>query len=110
MGRDGSVGLATGCRLDGPWIESRWGQGFTHPSRLALGPTQSPIYNGYQVSLPGVKRPGRGGNYPPQCSAEVKERIELYVHFPSGSSWSVPGWTFLGEYGHRVILCTKQAC
>jgi hypothetical protein len=29
--------------LDGPWIESRWGQDFTHPSRPALGPIQFPV-------------------------------------------------------------------
>jgi hypothetical protein len=28
--------------LDGPWIESRWGEIF-RPSRLALGPTQPPV-------------------------------------------------------------------
>jgi hypothetical protein len=34
------VGIATGYRLDGPGIESRWEQDFPHLSRLALGPTQ----------------------------------------------------------------------
>ena len=29
------------------------------------------IYNGYRVSYPGVKRPGRGGDHPPPSSAEV---------------------------------------
>jgi hypothetical protein len=29
-------------------------------------------------SFPGVKRPGRGVDHPPQSSAEVKERVELY--------------------------------
>jgi hypothetical protein len=38
-----SVGLATRYGLDGPWIESRWGRDFPHPSRSALGPTQPPI-------------------------------------------------------------------
>jgi hypothetical protein len=42
-------------------------------------------------SLPGVKRPGRGVDYPPPYSAEVKERVELYFYFPSGPSWSVLG-------------------
>jgi len=43
MGRDSSVGTATRYRLDGPWIESRWGLDFPHPSRSALEPTQPPI-------------------------------------------------------------------
>ena len=37
-----SVGIATGNGLDGPGIESRWGEIF-RPSRPALGPTQPPV-------------------------------------------------------------------
>jgi hypothetical protein len=33
----------------------------------------------YNVSFPGVKRPGRGVNHPPQSNTEVKERVELYL-------------------------------
>jgi len=53
MGRGSSVGIATRYGLDGPGIASRWGRGFPHPSRPALGPTQPPIqwvpvlYRGY---------------------------------------------------------------
>ena len=43
VGRDSSVGIATGYRLDGPGIESRWGRYFLHLSRPALGPTQPPV-------------------------------------------------------------------
>ena len=43
MGRDSSVGIATRYGLDGPGIESRWGQDFPQPSRPPLGPTQAPI-------------------------------------------------------------------
>jgi hypothetical protein len=38
-----SVGIVTGYRLDGPGIESRWGRGFPHLSRLVLGSTQPPV-------------------------------------------------------------------
>ena len=37
------VGIATGYRLDGPGIESRWGRDFPHLSRPTLGPTQPPV-------------------------------------------------------------------
>jgi hypothetical protein len=43
VGRDTSVGIATGHGLDGPGIESRWGRDFPHPSRPALGATQPPV-------------------------------------------------------------------
>jgi hypothetical protein len=46
-----------------------------------------PPYSGYWVSFPGVKRPGHGVNHPLfPSSAEVKERVELYLYSPSGSS------------------------
>ena len=44
-------------------------------------------------SFPGVKRPGRRVDHPPTSSAEVKERIELYLYSPSGPSWLVLGRT-----------------
>jgi len=34
------------------------------------------LYNGYRVSFPGVKQPGRGVDHIPS-SAEVKESVEL---------------------------------
>jgi hypothetical protein len=43
-------------------------------------------------SFPGVKRSGRGVDYPPSSSARIKERVELYLYAPSG-----PSWPFLGR-------------
>jgi len=40
-------------------------------------------------SFPGLKRPGYGVNHPPLSSAEVKERVELYLDSPSVPSWQV---------------------
>jgi hypothetical protein len=40
----------------------------------------------------GVKRPGHGVDHPPPTSAEVEERVELYLYSPCGLSWLV-GWT-----------------
>jgi hypothetical protein len=45
------------------------------------------------VSFPGVKRPGRCSDHPPQSSAEVRGGMELYFYAPSGLSWSVLGRT-----------------
>ena len=41
----------------------------THPASYTIG-TES-----YQ----GVKRPGRGVDHPPPSSADVKERVDLYL-------------------------------
>jgi hypothetical protein len=40
--------------------------------------------------FPGLKRPGRGVDHSTPSSAEVKERVELYLYSTSG-----PSWTFL---------------
>jgi hypothetical protein len=70
------------------------GARFPHQSRPALGPTQPSV-----LWVPGlfcgVKRPGLGVSHPFAPSAEVKERVELYLYSPSGSSWQVIGPTLL---------------
>jgi hypothetical protein len=38
-----------------------------------------------------VKRPGRGVDFPPQSSAEVKEIVELYFYSISAPTWSALG-------------------
>jgi len=50
------------------------------------------LYKRYRVSLSEVKRMWHGLNHPPPSNAEVKERIELYLYFPYGSSWPVLTW------------------
>ena len=42
-------------------------------------------------SFPGVRRRGRGVDHPLSSSAEVKERVELYLYSPSGLlGWTLP--------------------
>jgi hypothetical protein len=65
----------------------------TYPNQ-PFGPP-SLLYNGHQVSFLGVKQPGLGVDHPPPSSAEVKERVELYLYYPSGPSWPVLGGIFL---------------
>ena len=102
LGSDGSVGIATRYVLEGPGIETRWGDiSRTRPDRpwdpLSL------LQNEYRVSLPGVKRPGRGVEHPPPSSAEIQETVELYLYSPSGPSWPVTGWPLPLGFIIRII-------
>ena len=65
-----------------------------HPSSFTMGTR----------SFPEVKRPGRGLDHPPPSSAEVKERVELYLYSPSGPSWPVlrVKFTLLFTYAHPL--------
>ena len=86
VGRDSAVGTATRYGLDGPGIEYRWGRDFPHPSR----PVSYTVGTG---SFPGVKRPGRGLDHLPRYSAEVKERVKLYINSTSWPAWPFIRWT-----------------
>jgi hypothetical protein len=66
------------------------GTRFPHPCRQALRRIGL-FYNGYRVSIMGVKPPVRGAYRPPPGSAEVKGRE--YPCSPSGPSWPATGWT-----------------
>ena len=72
VGRYSLVGTATGYGLDGPGIESHWGEIFrTCPDR-PWGPP-SLQYNGYR-GFPGDKeRPGRDTDHSHPSSAVVKK-------------------------------------
>jgi hypothetical protein len=51
-----------------------------------VGPTQSTI------QVPGIfPEPGLGVDRLPPSSAEVKEKVELYLYSPCGPSWPVLG-------------------
>jgi len=76
---DTSVGIATRCGLDGTGIESRWGARFSGPVQAGPG-AHAASYTMDTGSFPGVKRPEGGVDHPPPSSAEVKERVELYLY------------------------------
>ena len=88
MGLDSSVGIATRSGLDGPGIEPLVTARFSAPVQTGHG-VHPATYTTITVSFPGVKRPGRGVDHPPQSSAEFKERVELHLYSPSGPSWPV---------------------
>ena len=71
-GLGSSVSILTGCRLDGPGIQSWWGRDFPYLSRLALEPTQLPV-QWVPVLSRVAKRPRRGVDHPPPSSAVVKK-------------------------------------
>jgi len=82
--------LATGWKFRGS--NPGGGEIFrTRPDR-PWGPP-SLLYNGYRLCFPGVQRPGHGIDHPSPSSADVKERVELYLYSPSGPSWPDLGWT-----------------
>jgi hypothetical protein len=89
MGWDSAVGIATPYGLDGPGVESRWGEIFRtrpdlpHPASYTMG----------TGSFPGGKAAGAWADHPPPSSAEVKERVELYLYSPYAPSWPVLGCT-----------------
>ena len=90
MAQDSSVCIANSYGHNGPGIEFRWRRDFPLPSRTALETIQPPI-QWVPGLFPGVKTAG-AWRWPPTPSiAEVKERVELYLYSPSGSSWPVLG-------------------
>ena len=66
------------------------GARFSAPAHT--GPAVYPAsYTMGTVSFPDIKRPGRGVDHPPPSSAEVKERLEVYLYSTSEPSCPVIG-------------------
>jgi hypothetical protein len=83
VGRDSVVGIATCYGLDGAGIELRSGRNFPHPSRPALGPTQSPI-KWIPGHFPEIKRPGRATGYAPYLAPRLKKEYNYFSTFLLG--------------------------
>jgi len=84
VGRDSGVTIETFKGPAGSEIEPRCGWNFPHSSRPVLGQPQ-PI-QGVPGSFPGGKAAGawHGFDHPRPSSAEVKERVGLYLCLPLG--------------------------
>jgi len=71
-----------------------------HPASYAMG----------TGSFPGVKQLGRGVDHPTPSSAEVKERVKLYLYSTSGDLRPVTGELYLYLYlyykNRRCGSCT----
>ena len=92
-----SVGIATRYGLDGPGIETRWGALFSAPIQTGPGAHPAFLYNGYRV-FPWGKAAG-AWNWPPTpSSAEVKERIEIYLYSSLGLRGLLQGELYLQFY------------
>jgi hypothetical protein len=66
--------------------------GATFSALVQTGPEVHPASSTMGTgSVSEVKRSGRGVHHPPPCSAEVNERVELYLYSTSGLSWPVIG-------------------
>ena len=69
------------------------GAEFSAPVQKGHGNPHNLLCNGYRVSVPRVKRHGRGVKHPHLFGAEVEERVELYICSASRPSWPVLGWS-----------------
>jgi len=71
--------------LDGPEDRIPVGTRFSVPVQTGSEAHQA-YYTIGTGCFPEVKLPGLGVDYPPASSAEVKERVQLYLYSPSGPS------------------------
>jgi hypothetical protein len=71
VGWDSSVGM-TGYGLYDPGIETRWGTRISAPVQTCPD-AHLPSYTMGTSSLPGVKRPGRGVEYPAHLAWKLKK-------------------------------------
>jgi len=61
----------------------------TPPERPEAPPSE--LFRGYTVSFPGLKSSACEVNYPTLITAEIKERVWLYIYSLSESSWPLLG-------------------
>jgi hypothetical protein len=104
--RDSSVGITTRYGLDGPGIELPLAAKFSAPFQTGTG-AHPASYTMVTASFPGLKRRGRGVDHSPPSSAEVTERVELYIYFPFRPSWLFLGWDLLYLF---TIFCGVISC
>ena len=78
--------------MEGPGIESLWSATFSVIVQTGPGAHPASCTMGTGL-LPGIKRPGRGVNLLYPFSRKVKERVQLYLCYPSLPSWQDIEWS-----------------
>jgi len=95
--------------LDCPVIKCQCRKDFLHYLDQLWG-TPSLLYKGNWVSFLGGKV-AEAWNWPLTPSGvEVEKRVQLYFYSPSGSSWSVPGWTLPYLYLNQKSTLFRKCC
>lgn len=102
MDQYSSVGKAIGYDLDSPGIEYRWGEIFL-TVQTGLGAYRSLLYNEHRIFFLGVKLSPHGVKHPPSSRAIFKERVQLYICFPSG-----PSQPILGRSCTFIVACIEN--
>jgi hypothetical protein len=89
-----------------PWIQSRWGARYSLPVQTGRGahPASYTVGTG---SFPGVKRPGRGVDHPPQSSTEVRESRAITSAPPIGLRGLLQGELYLYSIIIIIIIIIK---
>jgi hypothetical protein len=110
MGRDSSVGTATGYKLDGPGIESRLGEIFCIRPDRPWGPL-SLLYNGYRV-FPGGLAAGADADHPPLLAprSRISRAIPLLPLWAFGACYRANVFYFClyNKSPSRAPICPVQ--
>ena len=92
-----SVVTATLYGLDGPGKRIPvGGEIFSSRPNRPLCPS-SLLYKGYRISFLVVKRLGCGVDHQFPSSAEVRQKVQIELYSPSGSSWFILGRILLSS-------------
>ena len=110
-GPGSAVVIATGYGLDGPGIESRWGEIFRTCSDRPWGPP-SLLYNGYRLFPEDEERPGRDADPSPPSSAVVMKGQNYTSTTPMGrTACTEPQCLYKGRMGALYLTSVPvQGC
>jgi hypothetical protein len=103
------VGIATFYGMDGPGIESWCGVRCSTPIQTDPGANPASCTMG-TGSFSVVKPMGHGVDHPPLSSAEVKERVKLYLYSLSGPLWTTLLKCWVVRTSELLDIRLKEFC